>query len=1049
VFRKFSLFCLNVVFLSISGQPAYCQNNPYIFHHITTKDGLAGNDVRGITQDSKGFIWVATNNGLQKYDGYEFINYHHNPADSESISSDNLFSLSRDNQDAIWAISFLAGFNRFDPVTNKCIKISELNDQSFRELFLPQAFCLDILGNMWLIAAKNIACFKTTSRTLEFFGNLFPKSYDTYFLDAQYDAGKNQIWIADAKNGVCMYDLEKKIFFYRGNNPDHLPIFDLPCKPIRIQLDRDHNLWIHGNDGYLAKYCLATNAVNSYYLYESPEGFTRIKSEEAKSLQTRLHHRPIYINAISSDAQGNVWFAAGTTGLLQYIHLKDSFSLIQSISGDANSLHYNSDIHCIFNDKQGNIWIGTDKGINVFNPLGQRFHFFENNPFKPLSKTRNETMDFFQTMAGDLWVATWGSGLALFDSQLKPEKQFTYDAGNVHAIAEPSNLVWALSGHGIDSMIVGYQGGRLSIVNTKANTFSHFQPKELNKLTVFNMRSDQQGNLWLALASGIGKWNIWSGEAVKFDNFIPYKGVSRATASYVLPDNSGHVWVGTLGLGLQRFDELQKHFTEIFTPGNENSHSISSAIINCMIAISDTTMAIGTGTGGIDIFNTNTRKFISISTADGLTSNDVSALYFVPPYSLWASTGSTICKVNLVNRQIISFGPQDGILDIEFSGCHNMYRLRDGRLLVGYVGGFLYFFPDSVNAGASPSNVSFTGVRIFDRALSIDSILQHNNPITLSYKQNFITIQYSALDYFEASRIKYYYRLSGVDKNWVNAGNQHRAVYTDLPGGKYIFEVKCENSDAVSSASVSRLDIVITPPFWQTVWFRVLILLSVAAAAYWFYRYRVGQLLQMQQIRNEISKDLHDDVGSTLSSISILSQVAKDKIQEGNQDQSSNIMVKINNYAQEMVEKMGDIVWAVNSRNDSIQDLIQRLNLAFVEPCISKGIELTFQCNPLLEKRVMSMQFRKNIFLICKEALNNAVKYSEADKISVAFTITFPGMEMQITDNGKGFDPTIKGRGNGLSNIQGRAMDLKATLVISSNDDGTSVVLRASIPKNR
>ena len=1044
VFHRYRNYLAYIILFLKSIDVIHCQDNPYIFRHITTEDGLAGSDVRSIIQDSKGFMWIATNNGLQKYDGYAFTNYHHNPSDSQSISSDNLLNLSIDGQDKIWAISFLAGFNRFDPISSKCIRINELTNESFKELFLPNAICIDVVGNVWLIAAKSIACFNSQKSQLALPRNILPANFNGYFMDAQYDPVKNQLWLADAINGICMYDLGKKIFYCRDHNPDDIPIFKIKCRAIKILLDKENDLWVHGFDGYFAKYNLASEKIVNYYLYESETGIIRLNS-----YPTNNHRVPVYVTTMKGDSQGNLWIAAGTKGLLQYISKLDSFTSIPSVSMVPNGLNFNSTIHCIYEDREGNIWIGTDEGINVFNPSRQRFHFMMNDPFTPLSKTRNETMDFLQTQTGDVWVATWGSGLTLFDSRLKPKKHFIYKKDDSQSIPEPGNLVWAMVKYQPDTMVVGYQAGLVSIVNTKTNHFANFKPKGLDHLTILNMNIDKYKKIWLALYSGIGTWNAQNFVSIRYNKFISHKGVITASASDILPDDSGHVWVGTFGLGLQKFDENQNRFTEKYVPEKNNTHSISSAIVNCMISINDTLMAVGTGSGGINIFNRLTKNFESINTADGLPSNNVSALYFMPPCTLWASTGSMLSKININNKMISSFGPQDGIKDLDFSGCHRMCMLSDGRLLCGYTGGFLYFFPNEIKTAGPPTKVSITGIKIDDHSLGVDSLLKKTGTIILSYKQNFITIQFASLSYLETNRINYSYKLTGIDKDWINGKTDRQAVYTNLYPGKYIFEVKCQNGDGVFSNEITKLVFIIIPPFWQTWWFGLLILSIIALSLFLAYRYRVNQIFQVQRMRNEISKDLHDDVGSTLSSISILSQVARDKMEEGQQDQSSTIMSKINNSAQDMVEKMGDIVWAVNSRKDSIQDIILRLKNAFSETCTSREIQLHFICDPVFEKRTLSMQIRKNIYLISKEAINNAVKYSGGNYIEVNFSLTQKSMELRISDNGKGFDLLQAARGNGLLNMHTRAAEMRGLVTIDSTLNGTKVVLRLAIPKYR
>ena len=1037
------IICLFVIAAIAGTGFVYPQNNPFVFRHITVEDGLAGNDVRNIIQDSKGFMWFATDNGLQKYDGNSFTSYHHIPVDSQSIASDNLSCLIQDYQKNIWSISFLSGFNRFDPVTNRSILISDIKRGSLKELFLPTTICPDAKGNIWLIASNNIACYEAATGQMSFLKSIIPKSFHPYFMNAQYDADKNQLWIADANNGICMYDLNKKSFYSRDNNPDHLPLLMVKCKPITTYLDKEKNLWIHNYNGYLLKYNIVSNTSTSFNLYETSDGVTNLKNAPIS-----VQSKPVSITSISEDSHGNIWMAAGTVGLLRYIPQKDSFEVTPSGSTFANGLHLNSMIHCMYEDKEGNIWVGTDKGINIFNPYRQQFHFFENDPAKKFPHIANETMDFIQTKTGDLWVATWGGGITLFDSKLKAEGYLTHQNDAAHSLGEPGSRVFSLLKDQQGNILAGCQHGFFSIADPVTKSIVNFHPDGLRNLTILNMRADDQENLWMALYAGIGKYDRKNDSFYSFMKFIPYGGVDSATASDILPDHRGNIWVGTLGLGLQKFDASVNRFTEIFVPEKSGSRTISSALINCMIPINDSVIAIGSGSG-VDILNTNSKQFSSISTLDGLPSNNVSALYFIPPYNLWATAGNMICKINLKNIHITRFGPQDGIKALDFSSCHHFYRMRDGRLLAGYIGGFLYFYPDSVNAGGLPSSVTLTGFQIFDRSVSIDSLLKQKDTISLSYKENFITIHYASLSYWEANRINYFYKLDGIDKDWVNAHDQRFATYTNLQGGTYTFHVKCENSDAIPCKEITSLILIIQPPFWQTWWFKTGIALIVGLLLYALYRYRINQILKLQNVRNEISKDLHDDVGSTLSSISILSQVAKDKMDEGQHEQSSSIMSKINNYSQEMVEKMGDIVWAVNAGNDNIQDIIQRLKNSFMQTTASKGMQLQFFSDPAFEKLILPIQVRKNMYLICKEAINNAIKYADCTQISVSFKMTATDAELCIADDGKGFDPMVHVYGNGLANMRARATEIKGNLIIDSVTAGTTIKLLVHVPRNR
>ncbi len=990
-------------------------------------DGLAGNDVRSILQDSKGFMWFATDNGLQKYDGYSFTSYHHNPADSQSISSDNLLSILQDRQNNIWAMPFFSGFNRFDPITNKSIRISELNPENFKQLFLAKTLCLDSTGNIWLIGTTNIACYYWKTKQLVFYDHIFPKGFSPYFMAAQYDPKRNQLWLTDPNHGICLFDLALNKLFFHDDNPKNLSPLTTQLKPTNLYLDKKENLWVYGIEGHLVKYNLASNSCVSYHL------------PEASSLST-----------IMEDSRGNVWLGTERFGLIRYTPANDSFVAMPSGTISFNGPPSTSSaIRCLCEDKEGDIWVGTDKGIGIFNPYKQQFQFLKNNPVEKFAAAGYETMDFLQSAGGELLVASWGGGLALFDPQLHFQRYFVHQNGIPGSLAEPGSRAWTMIDEPDGKILIGCQHGFVTAIDPASKSLVNFHPKGLDNHTIISMRSDKQQIIWMALYSGIAKWDRKNNKAIRYRKFFPYQGIDSATATDLLPDNHGNVWVGTFGLGLQKFDLSSNRFTEIFVPEKNNNHSISSASINCIIPLNDSMMAIGTSSGGIDILNTKLKTFLSINTADGLPSNTVSALYFTPPSTLWATVGSFLCKVNLSNNRVTRFGSQDGIEQLDFSSCHRMYRLHDGRLLAGYKGGFLQFCPDSLKAGGPPSNVTITGIKVFDRQLSGDSLFEKSNTLSLSYRENFLTIQFASLSYWESNRINYYYKLQGIDNDWVNGQGQRFATYTNLRGGKYTFSVKCENSDAISSNVITTMTLIIHPPFWQTWWFEVLLVLIVAAGLYLLYRYWISQLLQLQKVRNEISKDLHDDVGSTLSSISILSQVAKDKMTEGMQEQSLTIMSKINSYSQEMVEKMGDIVWAVNASHENMGDIIRRLKNSFVETAASKGIQLQFSIDPGIEKGGFSIQVRKNVFLICKEAINNAVKYSECRNIAVNLSLLAGIMELHVADNGQGFDPDLRRNGNGLANMRARAAEMNAAINIDSGGEGTRILIRVPVPRFR
>jgi hypothetical protein len=323
--------------------------------------------------------------------------------------------------------------------------------------------------------------------------------------------------------------------------------------------------------------------------------------------------------------------------------------------------------------------------------------------------------------------------------------------------------------------------------------------------------------------------------------------------------------------------------------------------------------------------------------------------------------------------------------------------------------------------------------------------LARSDTLTLPFDQNFIAINYATLSFLQPQRIHYYYQLKGVDRDWVNAGAQRIATYTNLSPGSYVFQVKSENRDGIPSQRTTNLYIIIRPPFWQTWWFTFLVVAGVVLFLYGLYRYRINQLLQMQAMRNKISKDLHDDLGATLSSISILSEVAKNSMHSETGSQTYSLLTKISANAGEMVEMMSDIVWAINPKNENLDRMIQRLSDFSLVTCASKQINLKITIDESARRLILPMAAVRNIYLVVKEAMNNAIKHAECRNLAVSFKSNLGDLDINIVDDGKGFDRALVKKGNGLLNMNSRVQEMKGKITIHSEQNNTTISFKFPI----
>jgi two-component sensor histidine kinase len=339
--------------------------------------------------------------------------------------------------------------------------------------------------------------------------------------------------------------------------------------------------------------------------------------------------------------------------------------------------------------------------------------------------------------------------------------------------------------------------------------------------------------------------------------------------------------------------------------------------------------------------------------------------------------------------------------------------------------------------------VYLTDFKIFNTSYNH---LLTNNTIKLSHRQNYFTLEFSAPDYSFPQPVQYAYMLEDFDKDWVETGPRNNVVFSNLPGGEYTFRVKATNNPGTWNEMEQTLKIIITPPFWKRWWFYGLCVLFVSASAYFLYRYRINELLKRQGIRNKIAQDLHDNVGSTLSSISVYSQVAQIQNEGSDKQELNEILGKIGTTSTDMISEMNDIVWAINPRNDSMEKMIQRME-SFAKPLLAaKDIKFRFNYDPAILSTWLQMEKRKNFYLIFKEAINNIIKYSAATSVSVDISIKNRKLELTVTDNGVGFDPGKADHrqslsGNGLRNMKMRAAEMKGEIHIQSRP-GEGVVIR-------
>lgn len=567
----------------------------------------------------------------------------------------------------------------------------------------------------------------------------------------------------------------------------------------------------------------------------------------------------------------------------------------------------------------------------------------------------------------------------------------------------------------------------LLIHNNDKKTTRYLHPPEVDNSPIKYITEDKQGQMWIATQAGrLLKWSNRKFTVVMDVNTIIYK---------ILIDRQGLLWLATREKGLYEIDPVQGKVLQRYT-ANSGSNSLYSNTGNDIEQLQDNRIVFGAG--ALHFIDKKTGKVTMLKYEDGLPSNTISRLRTDEKGYLWIITTSGLCRYNPNNNHITPYGRKDGIVLAEQTIAAD-YRTNNGNIIFVGSNSLLMFNPAVLSTTQQPADVTITDFKIFNQYLPVDSLMR-NTKIKLNYDENSLSIYFASLSFRQRDKLTYYYKMEGIDKTWVKADRSYFANYSLLPPGKYTFKIYCENIEGWRSRNTTELSIFIKPEFWRTWWFVSTLLFVISVIIYEIHELRVNKLLAVESLRSRVARDLHDDMGSTLSTISILSSMAKSKVEQ-DVTKTNEYLVKISEYSERMMDAMDDIVWSIKPSNDSMQKVTARMREFATNVLEAKEIDFDFIVDEEVNHVKLNMEARRDFFLVFKEAVNNAAKYSLANHILVQLKIQNKKLFLMVKDDGLGFD-MAEADGNGLGNMQKRADSMDGSLTIqSSKGKGTTVKL--------
>lgn len=830
------------------------------FKHISDIYHLSSRVVYCVRQDSRGYIWFSGEGGLNQYDGYTIRSYEHDPLDPTSISSNDVGRVREDRRGNIWCCTWGGGVNRFDRVaeTFQVYRHNPDDPHTISDNRL-QSLYEDHRGHLWF------GTYKGGLNRLDPQSEVFtryrhdpenPNSLSDDRVWGMIEDKKHILWVA-TNNGLNRFDPPSETFqayFHDPDDPNSLSHSRIRC----VTVDEAGNLWV-GTEQGVTHIILDENSYPTQYqrLHHDPE-------------DTNTLGFPI-INTIAADHLQRIWIGTSGGGLDLYHPATGDFIHFRYDPVDPASINHN-DIRYLFEDRSHNLWIGTrGGGLDMLNLQPTKFVTFHHNPLNENSLSPNRVNAVFQDRTGLFWVGTDGGGLNIFDlsdNQIHTDRdvvfhQFNHVPDDSNSLSHDRILCIAEDRDGY--VWLGTYGGGLNRVNLTqtqppglaVQRFTH-QPEDSASLShnrIHTLYRDRVGTLWIGTDSGLDKLIVDAATGrVRFEHLPPESELGRVGILSINQDTGGIFWIGTWGGGLYRYNPMTGE-TDCYNHDPERPSSLSHNDVYAVHEDRSGLLWIGTR-AGLNQFDPDTGEFSRYFERDGLPGNDICSILEDNEFQLWISTNKGLSRFDPLGRSFRHFSVDDGLQANEFT-MRAAYKTAQGLMLFGGINGLSAFYPDRVQNNTAIPPVVITDLKIIsDKNRSLKGTIRAGETIVLDYWQNFLEIEFTALDFTAPEKNQYQYQLVGFDEDWIRAGSRNFASYTKLWGGKYTFRVRGSNNDGVWNEEGAQIHLQIIPPPWLRWWayvFYGLVIVGIIAG-YIHYKNREHQReieFHQQQVEQE------------------------------------------------------------------------------------------------------------------------------------------------------------------------------------------------------
>jgi signal transduction histidine kinase/ligand-binding sensor domain-containing protein len=999
---------------------AYSQPERLQFKYLAPDNGLSSSIASCIIQDHKGLMWIGTPDGLNRYDGFNFVVYKNDPGDSTSLA-DNVIKAIFEDHNKNLLIGTENGLCLYDRGKDRFLNyVSDKSSPLKRISCTVSKIIEDSVGNLWLATSVGLIYLDRLKNKISQYTHdpNNPESLSNDNVEAVLIDRNGSLWVATRKG--------LNLFLPGTGTFKHFTMEDSKIEDLSNTIfinmieDQEGNLWLGSTEGL---YCMKNNPENRTEYLKHYEHDVNDKS----SLSINL------VRSLFVDDAGNLWIGTDNGGINLFNKEKQTFWHYRKDEYDTQSLN-NEAIEAIYQDNTGNLWFGTyTGGLNISIKNRDAIIKYQNLSGAPFSLSHNTVTCFAEDHQGQTWVGTDGGGLNLFEKEINRFLRINMDNSNLS-----SNAILCILEDSNNRIWLGTWAGGLVYFDSKTKSFTTFSTKTsgIQDDNIFAIAEGDKNDLWLgSFEHGLIHYLI---REKKFTDYtMDNSGLGNQMVIKIAKYSKGRLLIGT-AVGFQIFSPGDGHFVT-YTSDPDNANSLSYPRVTDILVENDSCVWIGTP-DGLNKFNPENGSFRRYYEKDGLPSNFIKGLVSDNSGVLWVTTNHGVCRFDYKQREIKNFTKADGFQSNEFSE-RSILKTNGGDLLMGGTKGLNLVYPEKISENKNIPDILITDLKIFNisaRPGALNSPLSQNitetKSLTLSHELSVLTFYFAAMDFSAPEKNQYAYMMENFDRSWIYPGNKGEATYTNLSPGKYVFRVKGSNNDGLWNEKGTSIQITVLPPWWNTLWFRLIVIVIIILIISSIFILRVQRLKKQKILLERLveiktselyelnaSKDkffsiIAHDLKNPFNTIIGFSEMLKEEIKSGDKEAIGECAGVINKSAVQTFMLLENLLeWANSQRGKILFSPIPiKLSELYNEELsvlndMAKGKDIELKSS--YPENLTIIADKNMMKTILRNLISNAIKFTHKNgKVEVNALISNKQVEISVSDTGIGMSDETKAK---------------------------------------